>query len=104
MSHTGPSIDNHDRRRPVTTEERLLSTNTQPRLVDLASKNISTGDLPTSTIPYKPKPENPYACTKNRKTKTKQLKKTTSTGSNTGRDQKLHNLKAGRKTAPTTGD
>jgi hypothetical protein len=51
----------------VTTEERLLSTNTQPRLVDLASKNISTGDLPTSTIPHKPKPKNPYACTKTEK-------------------------------------
>jgi hypothetical protein len=27
-SRTTPSSDNHDRRRPVTTEERLLSTNT----------------------------------------------------------------------------
>jgi hypothetical protein len=50
-NRTAPSSDYRNQRRPATTKEKLLSTNTQPRLIDLAIKHNSTGDPPTFAIP-----------------------------------------------------
>jgi hypothetical protein len=50
-NRTAPSSDYRNQRRPATTKEKLLSANTQPRLLDLAIKHTSTGYPPTSAIP-----------------------------------------------------
>jgi hypothetical protein len=89
-NHTAPSGDYRDQRRPATTKEKLLSTNTQPRLI----KHNSTGDPPTSAIPTGQSLGIFLFAPTTTKPKTKQRKKNINlTGSNSGRDQSSTNLR-----------
>jgi len=80
----GLAGDHRDRRGPRTATGRFLSKKNQPRLIDLALNNISTGNPPTPAFLHEPKPE--VLCLhQKRQSKTKKKKTTASANANTGR-------------------
>jgi hypothetical protein len=88
-SYTVPPGDHRDRRGPKTATGRFLSKESQPRLIDLALNNISTGHSPTPV--YLHEPETKSLCLhQQRQSKTKERKKQTKQNS-------LHQCYTGRK-------
>jgi hypothetical protein len=86
-SYTVPPGDHRDRRGPKTATGRFLSKESQPRLIDLALNNISTGHSPTPV--YLHEPETKSLCLhqqRQRKTKERKNKqnKTASTSATLG--------------------
>jgi hypothetical protein len=70
-SYTVPPGDHRDRRGPKTATGRFLSKESQPRLIDLALNNISTGKPPTPVFLHEPETIKPLLAP----TKTKQKQK-----------------------------
>jgi hypothetical protein len=85
-SYTVPPGDHRDRRGPKTATGRFLSKESQPRLIDLALNNISTGHPPTPVFLHEPETKKPLLAP----TKTKQKQKKEKTNS-------LHQCYTGRK-------
>jgi hypothetical protein len=85
VSYTVPSGDHRDRRGPKTATWRFLSKKNQPRLIDLALNNISTGNSPTPDFLHEPETWSPLLAP----TKTKQNKEK--------ENNSLHQCYTGRK-------
>jgi hypothetical protein len=73
-SYTVPPGDHRDRRGPKTATGRFLSKESQPRLIDLALNNISTGHPPTPIFLHEPENQKASACTNKDRAKTKERK------------------------------
>jgi len=100
-SYTVSPGDHRDRRGLKTATGRFLSKKNQPRLIDLALNNISTGNPPTPAFLHEPEPE--VLCLhQKRQSKTKKKKTTASTNANTGR--KNSNSPRGLEKTAITGN
>jgi hypothetical protein len=100
-SYTVPPGDHQDRRGPKTATERFLSKESQPRLIDLALNNISTGKTSNTRLSPRARNHKASACTNKDKAKTKERKKTASTSTTLG--GRNSNSPKSLETTSTTG-